>query len=116
MSYIFLNKLLEIVKELNGYHFFPMKNDNHDITISFRGKDLEVFDHLKLKVSTRELECGVVIKSELTKGNYVNLKEYTYLLVEFLEVEFSKTISMKPLTARFYFLGEVREKNIQIFK
>jgi len=106
MSYIFLTTLLDIVRELGGYHFFPHKNDSHHITISFRSRDFEVFDHIKMKVSTGENECGVVVRTEITDGKFVTLKEYTYLLVEFLEIEFNKTISLRPLTARFYFLGE----------
>ena len=114
MSYVFLTTFSEIVRELGGYLFFPKKNDSYHITLSFRGDDLEIFDHLKLKISTSEKECGVVIRSEITNGKYMSLKEYIYLLVEFLEWEFLLPISLKPLTARFYFMGEITHKKLQL--
>ena len=114
MSYIFLTTLLDIVKELGGSHFFPKRNPSHQITLSFRGDQYEVFDYLKFKVSTDEIECGIILKSELTNGRYVPLKEYVFLLVEYLEDEFYQPISLKPLTARFYFMGEISIKQYPI--
>jgi hypothetical protein len=115
MKYNFLDTVLKITKELNGRVCKPIKDQSNDLEVSFMDENCIIYDHLKLKVSMDDYECGVIIKSSITNGEYVSLKTYTFLLVDRLEYEFGKTISLKPCTSRFYFLGELDQKNIKIF-
>ena len=114
MRYNFIDTITQITKELGGNLFTNQNKQWYDLGISFNDGGYVIFDYLDLKVSLHNRECGVIIKSSLTNGKYVSLTTYTFLLVEWLEEQFGKTISLKPFTSRFYFLGEVEEKNIQI--
>lgn len=111
MSHQFISTLTKIVKELGGTHFFPNSDIFHDLTIVFRKDNLEIFDHVKFKITPAEIDCGISLKSKLTLGKYVPLKVYVYHLVEYMEEEFCTTILLPPTTARFYFRGEIEYKN-----
>ena len=115
MRYDFFDTITKITKELGGEIFTTQHKQWYDLGLSFNQDGYMVLDHLDLKVSVQNCECTVIIKSSLTNGKYVSMTAYTFLLVEWLEDQFGKTISLKPFTSRFYFLGEMEEKNTQIF-
>src|SRR5687767_14127829 len=107
MSNVFSDTRKEIIWELGGFIFYPNNEPWYDLGLAFYVNGLFFFDHLELKVSVTDKDCGIIIKSQITNGRYVPLNVYTFCLVESLEKELCITISIKPTTSRYYFLGEI---------
>lgn len=112
MSYIFLDTIIKITGELGGFVFYPKNERWYDLGLAFYTNGNFFFDHLDLRFSRQDKDCGVIIKSSVTNDNHVPLNIYTFLLIESLEKELGITISIKPFTANFYFPGEILKKQL----
>jgi|LakMenEpi03Aug12_release.lakeMendotaPanAssembly.Ray.scaffolds.fasta_scaffold886900_2 hypothetical protein len=100
------DKIIQLVIELDGGVMFPQENNKNELLVSFNRNGKSIIDQLQMEVCRSEKEFGVKIKSFITNGKLVDLAIWTFLLVEKIESEFNSRISLKPITSKYYFLGE----------
>jgi hypothetical protein len=106
-----VNKISELVTEMGGGLMRPKNKDDTELIISFTSMGKSIVDRIQLKICHTENEFGIVLKSFITQNKFVSIKEWTYLLVEYLEKEFQVDVILKGSICKYYFLGQKEYQN-----
>ncbi len=113
-----LKDLKQIIKELGGgIVMLDNRIDIHmDMRVVFVNNGKAWVDDIYFLIYQNKNDFGITLTSQITGNKKVNLAEYTYLLVNRLEFEFSHNVKLGDLTQKYYFNGELICNNLKKYK